>query len=123
MEGLVPEDRRAGIVEDLQSHARSLAMELMVAKVSLDSLVRLAGGQEHLQGWEVPAGEAPANKPLMVSRGGIYASSKPRIVGREVWPLGENDVKEHGDAQAIRQRLFALETKHDIFEKLKGEER
>jgi hypothetical protein len=54
----------------------------------------------------------------MLGTEGIFISQGDRIIGREVRLLSEADIAMHGTAQAIRQKLFALEKKHNISGKI-----
>jgi hypothetical protein len=115
---LTPEEDHAKVLEDLQFHGRCLAVEFKSVGIACDTLVRLPE-RPVLEGWEIPAGDLPADRPLMLSMDGIYPSEAPRIIGREVKPLSENDIAAYGAALAIRQMLFNLEKKHDIFGKIR----
>jgi len=113
----VPEQH--GRIEDLQSHARALALELRVANVSYDTLVRKIGESSLTPAWELPAMRLPTHKPLALTAEGVFPSEAPRFTGREVRPLDERDVLPKKFEQGIRQSLYAMEKKHDIFNRLK----
>lgn len=113
------ETQQHGRVEDLQSHTRVLAMELHVAGVPRDALVRKFGKEVLSEGWEAPVGKAPAPKSFVITEEGLFTSEGPRTIGREVRPIDERDVLPKALEMAVRQRLYATEKRHDIFNKLK----
>jgi hypothetical protein len=117
---------RHGRVEDLQSHARSLGLEMQVAEISYDTLVRKIGEQTLSDAWEVP--ETPSNSALpaitrfALTAEGLFVNTGPteHFVGREVRIIDHRDVLPPQLARSLRQRLYDMEKRHDIFNKLEN---
>jgi hypothetical protein len=120
MFGYKPQEHRHQELEDLQFHGRCIAIELHSLGVRYDTIVHNYESHEFVEGWEIPAQELPAALPLILGLEGIFTGEAPRIIGREVRPLSVKEVAEATARHEIRQRLAALEKKHDLWGKLRG---
>jgi hypothetical protein len=118
----LPQKDRLEALEDIHLHGRCIAVEFKAHGVGFDTLVHLADEPDYFEGWEIPSGDIPENRPLMLALDGVYVSDDIRMIGRAVRPLSEKEVATRGAALAVRQKLFALEKKHDIFEKIRSGE-
>lgn len=105
-------------IDGLQTHARSLAIELMAAGIVFDTLVRKEGDECLSDMWEVPSGHLPETYPFVLGEDGLYVSQGPREIGRQVRPIDEREVVPKGLEMMVRYRLQAMEKKHDIFNRL-----